>query len=75
MDSGDCGNAKKELEKLMSSLTADQEEYHDVKYALANIYEKNEEYDHALELYSEIYSEDAGFRDVARKVGTIRSMI
>ena len=75
MDSGDCGNAKKELEKLMSSLTSDQEEYHEVKYALADVYEKNGEYGHALELYSEIYSEDAGFRDVARKVGTIRSMI
>jgi tetratricopeptide (TPR) repeat protein len=75
MDRGDCRNAKKELEKLMSTLSADQEEYHDVKYALAYVYEKSREYDHALELYSEIYSEDAGFRDVARKVGTIRSII
>jgi curved DNA-binding protein CbpA len=75
MEKGDSGNAKKELEKLISTLSADQEEYHEVKYALADIYEKNREYDHALDLYSEIYSEDAGYRDVARKVGTIRSMI
>jgi curved DNA-binding protein CbpA len=74
-DKGEHQNAIEELRNFMSELSADQEEYQEVKYALADIYEKKSDYDTALELYNEIYSHDAGYRDVARKVGTIRSML
>ncbi len=74
-DKGEHQNAIEELKDFISGLSADQEEYQEVKYALADIYEKKSEYDTALELYNEIYSHDAGYRDVARKVGTIRNML
>lgn len=74
-DKGEHQNAIEELRNFMSELSADQEEYQEAKYALADIYEKKSDYGAALELYNEIYSHDAGYRDVARKVGTIRSML
>ncbi len=75
VEKGEHQNAIEELRNFMSGFSADQEEYHEAQYALADIYEKKSDYDIALELYSEIYSHDAGYRDVARKVGTIRSML
>ncbi len=58
-----------ELQKVIEVMSPADEEYLNVKYDLAETYEKNKENDNALKVYTEIYTKDPEFRDVAHKAG------
>jgi curved DNA-binding protein CbpA len=70
-ENGDYQMAIEELNKLVSELSADNEEYLDIKYDLADAYVKNNEHENALNLYNEINSQDAEYRDIAAKIETV----
>lgn len=74
-DNGDYQLAIEELKQLMSELPADNDEYLEITYDLAEMYVKNNEYDNALKLYNEIQSHDAGYRDVAGRIETVSSLM
>jgi len=72
------GNNQKaidEMKKLLSETSADKQEYMDIKYELADVYVKINEYEDAFTLLDEIKSEDPDFRDVATKIETVSSLM
>lgn len=72
---GQYQQAIEEFKKLLWELSSDNKEFLDVKYELADMYEKNNEYKDALAQYREIQSQDAGYKDVARKVEMINGLL
>ncbi len=74
MELGNLQGAIDEFRELLSGLAGNSYEAMDVKYDLADIYVKKEDYDYALELYDEIYSQDAGYSDVAKKIENVKAL-
>lgn len=72
---GNNQKAINEMKKLMSGISAGEQEYMDIKYELADVYIKSGEYKDAFTLLDEISSEDPDFRDVAAKIESISSLI
>lgn len=68
-------NAIEEFEKLLSELPVESQEYLHIKYDLAEMYEKNSQYDNALRLYQEIQTQDEAFSDVAGKIEAVHSRL
>jgi tetratricopeptide (TPR) repeat protein len=60
--------AVKWFEKGLSAPGRTEEEYQGLRYDLANALEQAGETGRALALYTELYGQDASFRDVAEKV-------
>jgi tetratricopeptide (TPR) repeat protein len=60
--------AVKWFEKGLAAPGRTEEEYQGLRYDLANALEQAGETDRALALYTELYGQDATFRDVAEKV-------
>ncbi len=76
IDKKDYQQAIEEYKKLLSALPDENEHCLEIKYELATIYEKNNDYENALAYYSEIHSKDIGYRDVSRKIENVfRSML
>jgi hypothetical protein len=50
-----------------------EEEYHGLRYDLAQAYEAANEIERALELYKEIFNENARFRDVKDRVSALQA--
>ena len=57
-----------ELLEQRSSGAATQEQWRELKYKLACLYEKSEREEDARMVFSEIFSEDAEYKDVADRV-------
>ena len=74
MDQDNLQGAIDEFSTLLSGMSGDSDEAMVIKYDLADIYVKNEDYDNALELYNEIYSQDAGYSDVAKKIENVKTL-
>lgn len=74
MEQGNLQGAIDEFRDLLSGLSGDSDEAMDIKYDLADMYVKKEDYNDALELYDEIYSQDAGYSDVARKIENVKAL-
>ena len=68
MDKGMPKLAVKWFEKGLQAPGRMEEEYQGLRYDLAMAYEAGGERDRALGLYSELYSQNADFRNVAAKV-------
>ncbi len=75
MEKGDYGQAIEEFKRILSELSSDDKEYLDLKYELADSYLKNYEYYNAAELYQEIHSDDAGYKDVAKKIAYLNDVL
>ena len=60
--------AVKWFEKGLQAQGRTEEEYMGLRYDLATAHEAAGEKDRALEIYTELYGQDASFRDVAEKV-------
>ncbi len=75
MELGNSQGAIDTFRKLLSKMTSDNNEYLDVKYELAGIYEQSNEYYNALRTYSEIQALDGGYRDVAWKIESVNNMM
>jgi tetratricopeptide (TPR) repeat protein len=60
--------AVKWFEKGLQAQGRTDEEYLALRYDLASALELSGERERALELFTELYGQDAGFRDVAEKV-------
>ncbi|MBI3595010.1 MAG: hypothetical protein HY200_08635 [Nitrospirae bacterium] len=54
----------------MTQLNHDQ--IHSLKYELAMLYEMQENYEEALNVFSEVYKENVNYRDVSKKISQIR---
>lgn len=66
--------AIKTIKELMEDLLPDNKDYMDIKYELADVYIKSNEYEDALKLLEEIKSADADFRDVASKIEAVKAL-
>lgn len=62
------------LEEALKGLDKSQEEYLAMKYELADAYEKNGDLAEAFNIYTEIYGMDSSFRDVSRKIETLKNI-
>lgn len=63
---------KATIDKIDAS---DEASYTGVKYDLALAYEKSSEFRKAMEIYSEIYSRDAAFREVSSKIDYLKALL
>jgi hypothetical protein len=75
MEKGMPKLAVKWFEKGLKAEGRTDEEYQGLRYDLAAALEASGEQDRALELYKELYSENAGFRDVATKLRELRATL
>ncbi len=66
--------AIQEFKKVVAAVPPSDDGYLGAKCDLADAYIKNKDYVQALQLYTEIHSQDPDFRDVAKKVDIIKSM-
>ena len=73
MEKGMPKLAVKWFEKGLKAAGRSPEEYQGLRYDLAMAHEAAGEADTALELFSELYGEDASFRDVAAKVRELKA--
>jgi tetratricopeptide (TPR) repeat protein len=73
MEKGMPKLAVKWFEKGMKAPGRTEEEYQGLRYDLAMAYEASGEMDKALSLYTDLYGQDANFRDVAAKVRELRA--
>jgi hypothetical protein len=64
--------AIKWFERGLNAPDRSEEEYQGLRYDLATGYEAAGDVDTALALYTELYGQDANFRDVATKVRELR---
>jgi hypothetical protein len=65
--------AIKWFEKGLKAPGRTDEEYQGLRYDLAMAHEASGETDKALNLYEDLYGQDANFRDVAQKVRELRA--
>lgn len=65
--------AVKWFEKGLAAPDRRPEEYQGLRYDLAMAYEADGDHGRALQLFSELYGQDASFRDVAAKVRELRA--
>jgi len=61
--------------KASEAITSADEKYLNAKFALAETYEKNNEYDNAFRIYMEIHAQAPNFKDVSRKIDNIKQYI
>jgi tetratricopeptide (TPR) repeat protein len=69
------GLPKLAVEQLSSAIQMPQlnhDQIHSLKYELAALYELQERYDEALNVFSEVYKENVNYRDVSKKISQIR---
>jgi tetratricopeptide (TPR) repeat protein len=67
--------AMKWFEKGLKAPGRTEEEYAALRYDLAIAHEAAGDVDRALALFSDLYGQDANFRDVATKVRDLRAMV
>jgi tetratricopeptide (TPR) repeat protein len=67
--------ALKWFEKGLKAPGRTEEEYAALRYDLATAHEAAGDVDRALALFSDLYGQDANFRDVATKVRDLRAMV
>jgi pilus assembly protein FimV len=67
--------AMKWFEKGLKAPGRTEEEYAALRYDLATAHEAAGDVDRALALFSDLYGQDANFRDVATKVRDLRAMV
>jgi tetratricopeptide (TPR) repeat protein len=72
MEKGMPKLAVKWFEKGLKAPGRTEEEYNGLRYDLAMAYEASGETDRALGLYTDLYGQDANFRDVAAKVRELK---
>jgi len=68
-------SALKWCERGVQSKGHEDHEYQALKFDMARSYEMLEDYQKALDVYSEIYAEDINYRDVAEKIKALRIKI
>ncbi|HEV8254201.1 MAG TPA: tetratricopeptide repeat protein [Vicinamibacteria bacterium] len=73
MEKGMPKLAIKWFEKGLKAPGRSEEEYAALRYDLAMAYEASGEVDRALDIFTDLYGQDANFRDVAAKVRELRS--
>ena len=61
------------FEKGLRAEGRSPDEYNGLRYDLAAAYEANGSIDRALDTYTELYAQDAGFRDVASKLRELKA--
>ncbi len=61
-----------EFSKVMESMTPSDSTYLHVKYELATAHLNNMDPTRALELYTEIHSQEPGFKDVSEKISSLQ---
>jgi tetratricopeptide (TPR) repeat protein len=59
------------LSSTIEKMKDRDESYWAMKYDLADVYEKNGNLKEALELYTEIYGWNAGFRDIPERINQV----
>lgn len=72
IDKGLYTLAVESLEKALSAIDAKDESYWAIQYDLASAYERNNDLEEALKLYTEVYGWNARFRDVSKKVNAVQ---
>jgi hypothetical protein len=75
MEKGMPKLAIKWFEKGLKAPGRTEEEYQGLRYDLAMALEAAGETDKALTLYTDLYGQDANFRDVASKVRELRATL
>jgi len=73
MEKGMPDLAVKWFEKGLQAEGRTPDEYNGLRYDLAAAYEANGAIDRALDTYTELYAQDAGFRDVASKLRELKA--
>jgi len=61
-----------EFDKILENMSPDEVNYLRIKYELAEAYMSSNDYDRAIETYTEIHDRDPEFRDVANKIRTLK---
>jgi tetratricopeptide (TPR) repeat protein len=72
MDKGSYPLAITEFNKVIESMSSDESTYLHVKYELANAHMSNKDNARALELFSEVQSENPDFKDVNAKMASLK---
>jgi tetratricopeptide (TPR) repeat protein len=67
--------AIKWFEKGLKAPDRREEEYQGLRYDLAMAYEADGEVDQALALFTDLYGQNANFRDVAAKVRELKAAV
>jgi pilus assembly protein FimV len=75
MEKGMPKLAVKWFEKGLAAPGRGEEEYQGIRYDLAVAYEASGDTDRALGIFTELYGQDANFRDVASKVRDLRAAL
>ena len=75
LEKGMAKLAVKWFEKGLTAPDRTEEEYQGLRYDLATALEAAGETDRALQLYTDLYGQDANFRDVASKVRELRAAL
>jgi pilus assembly protein FimV len=75
LEKGMAKLAVKWFEKGLTAPDRTEEEYQGLRYDLATALEAAGEADRALQLYTDLYGQDANFRDVASKVRELRAAL
>jgi hypothetical protein len=75
MEKGMPKLAVKWFEKGLAAPGRGEEEYQGLRYDLAIALEASGETDRALGMFTELYGQDANFRDVAAKVRDLRAAL
>jgi tetratricopeptide (TPR) repeat protein len=74
MEKGDYPLAIDEFSKVLELITPADKGYCNVKYEMARAYMGNNDYNKALELYSDVNQMDPEFKDVAVKVDELKTL-
>ena len=74
MENGDYSLAIDEFLKVIESITPADKGYCNVKYEMARAYMCNNDYNKALEHYSDIQQQDPEFKDIAAKMDELKSL-
>jgi hypothetical protein len=75
MEKGMPKLAVKWFEKGLAAPGRGEEEYQGLRYDLAVAFEASGDTDRALGIFTELYGQDANFRDVATKVRDLRAAL
>jgi tetratricopeptide (TPR) repeat protein len=75
MDKGMPKLAVKWFEKGLKAPGRSEEEYQGLRYDLAMAHESSGDLDKALNIFEDLYGQDANFRDVAQKVRDLRAAL
>jgi tetratricopeptide (TPR) repeat protein len=74
MEKGVFIRAISELNTLLESMPGSDERVLDIKYELAEAYMKNNDYDKALEIYSEIRTINPDYKDLSHKIDILKAL-